>query len=64
LKEGKDYIILPNGLLVFTAAYLSERGYCCGNGCINCPYEYINVPEPKRADLLNKRNVDGKRNEQ
>jgi len=21
-----------------TAAYLLERGYCCANGCRNCPY--------------------------
>jgi hypothetical protein len=53
LKEGKDYNILQNGLLVFTAAYLKERGYCCGNGCLNCPYDYIEVPEPKRTELLN-----------
>jgi len=58
LKEGKDYYILPNGLLVFTAAYLSERGYCCGNGCLHCPYDYMNVPEPKRSGLLQKRKKD------
>lgn len=21
-----------------TAAFLLARGYCCGNGCRNCPY--------------------------
>ena len=21
-----------------TAAFLLSRGYCCGNGCRNCPY--------------------------
>jgi len=26
------------GLMVFTAAYLSRRGYCCDNGCRHCPY--------------------------
>jgi len=53
LKE--DYYILPNGLLVFTASYLLKRGYCCGNGCLHCPYDYIKVPEPKRTELLRKR---------
>ena len=53
MTEGKDYIILPGGLLAFTAAYLSERGYCCGNGCINCPYNHENVPETRRGKLLN-----------
>jgi hypothetical protein len=55
LKENKDYYILPNGLLVFTAHYLLERGYCCGNGCLHCPYDYVNVPEPIRSELLQKR---------
>ena len=26
------------GLFVMTARYLSDRGYCCGNGCRHCPY--------------------------
>ncbi|MES2430162.1 MAG: tRNA (guanosine(46)-N7)-methyltransferase TrmB [Bacteroidota bacterium] len=42
-----------DNLIVFTAEYLLDRGYCCGNGCRNCPYEYKNVPEPKRSKLLN-----------
>lgn len=24
--------------LVFTAAYLRKRGYCCGSSCRHCPY--------------------------
>lgn len=58
MEEGRDYEILPNGLLVMTALYLSERGYCCGNGCLNCPYDYIKVPERKRTVLLQKRAAD------
>ncbi len=38
LVEGEDYVINAQGLLVFTAKYLLARGYCCGNGCLNCPY--------------------------
>lgn len=26
------------GLVVFTASYLAERGYCCESGCRHCPY--------------------------
>lgn len=40
------------GFIVFTAAYLLERGYCCGNGCRHCPYDYKAVPEPRRSQLL------------
>lgn len=38
LREGRDYT-LENGLLVMTAYFLKTRGYCCRNGCRNCPYE-------------------------
>lgn len=39
LKEGVDYYIdEQTGYLVFTALYLSSRGYCCGNKCRECPY--------------------------
>lgn len=37
LREGRDYDV-ENGAFVFTASYLKRRGYCCDNGCRNCPY--------------------------
>jgi hypothetical protein len=37
LKE-EDYYLDENGNVVFTAAYHSNRGTCCGNGCRHCPY--------------------------
>ncbi|HWJ26752.1 MAG TPA: DUF5522 domain-containing protein [Flavisolibacter sp.] len=55
LTEGIDYYINAEGLLVFTEKYLLDRGYCCGNGCMHCPYHYEAVPEPRRSDLLKKR---------
>ena len=36
--EGEDYYFNEKGLITFTAKYLLERGYCCGNGCRHCPY--------------------------
>ena len=39
LIENEDYYI-ENGYYVFTAKYLKERGYCCSNGCRNCPYGF------------------------
>jgi hypothetical protein len=53
--EGEDYYVNESGLVVFTAKYLLERGYCCGNGCKHCPFDYEAVPEPKRSGLLEKR---------
>jgi RAB protein geranylgeranyltransferase component A len=37
LIEGIDYFF-EAGLMVLTAPYLLKRGYCCQNGCRNCPY--------------------------
>jgi len=36
--EGVDYYF-KNGLMILTAHFLLKRGYCCQNGCLNCPYE-------------------------
>jgi hypothetical protein len=55
LIEGEDYYVNEEGLLVFTAKFLLHRGYCCGNGCKHCPYNYEAVPQPKQAELLKKR---------
>jgi hypothetical protein len=40
LIEGTDFIWDSSGLMVFTAAYLKKRGYCCKSGCRNCPYGF------------------------
>jgi len=52
LSEGIDYYLNNDGYVVLTAAFLLERGYCCGNGCLHCPFNYENVPEPKKSLLL------------
>jgi hypothetical protein len=61
LKEGLDFYYNEMGYMVLTARYHLEKGNCCGNGCLNCPFDYINVPEPRKSELLNKRN-DEQRN--
>lgn len=53
--EGIHYYINEAGLVVMTEKYLCDRGYCCGNGCLHCPFEYENVEEPRRSELLEKR---------
>jgi len=40
LVEGVDYYI-EDGLKVFTAHYLRNRGYCCQSGCRHCPYGFV-----------------------
>ena len=44
LKEGEDYYF-ENGLMVLTARYLLRRGYCCEQGCRNCPYGFVKSDE-------------------
>lgn len=54
-----------DGKVIFTAQYLLQRGYCCGNGCRNCPFEYKNVENlqlrKKLLEAQQKRKVDDKR---
>lgn len=45
LEEGKDYYYNAEGRMVFTAHFLLKRGYCCGNGCLHCPYPKSKKPE-------------------
>jgi len=59
LVEGEDFYYNEEGLFVMTEKYHRDKGFCCGNGCKHCPYEYENVPEPRRSELLNKANKKG-----
>ena len=51
LIEGEDFYYNDDGYIVLTEKYHLEKGFCCGNGCKHCPYNYKNVPEPKRSEL-------------
>ena len=52
LTEGIHYYFNEDGLVVLTRQYHLEKGCCCGNGCLHCPYDFVNVPEPRRSILL------------
>lgn len=58
LIEGEDYYMSPEGRVVFTEKYHLDKGYCCGNGCRHCPYDFEGVPEPRRSDLIESRNEE------
>jgi hypothetical protein len=54
--RGKFTHLDPStGFMVFTELGLRRRGDCCGSTCRHCPFDYENVPEPVRADLLRAR---------
>ena len=44
LVEGIDYY-WENGFMVFTAHYLTKRGFCCHSGCRHCPYGFVREEE-------------------
>jgi tRNA (guanine-N7-)-methyltransferase len=67
-KEGKkelieniDYYLNEDGLVVLTEKYHLERGYCCGSGCLHCPFDYESVEEPRRSALLSGKKKDRKK---
>jgi hypothetical protein len=55
LIEGLDFYYNEDAYVVLTQHYHLNKGYCCGNGCKHCPFDFESVPEPKRSTLLNKR---------
>ncbi len=52
LTEGVDFYYNDEGFIVLTEVYHLNKGFCCGNGCKHCPYNYEAVPEPKKSLLL------------
>ena len=52
LVLNEDFYYNEQGFVVLTEKYHLKKGYCCGNGCRHCPYQYEAVPEPKPSELL------------
>ena len=59
LVEGSDFYYSEQGFVVLMEKYHLQRGYCCGNGCRHCPFEYDKVAEPRRSQLLEQRRING-----
>lgn len=57
LAEHIDFYYDEHGYMVLTEKYHLAKGHCCGYGCRHCPYDFDCVPEPKRSDLLTKREL-------
>ncbi len=55
LVEGIDFYYNEEGFIVLTERYHLEKGFCCGNGCKHCPYDFDKVPEPARTELLERK---------
>ncbi|MFN6321423.1 MAG: DUF5522 domain-containing protein [Bacteroidota bacterium] len=59
LVEGEDFYYNERGFMVLTAKYHLENGRCCGNECVNCPYDHVNVPGKRDRVTTDKRAVGG-----
>jgi hypothetical protein len=57
LTEGEDFYYNEQGYVVLTEKYHLQKGVCCGNGCRHCPYNFENVADPKRNELIAGRNA-------
>jgi hypothetical protein len=53
--EGIHFYFDESGLMVLTQKYHLERGFCCGNGCRHCPFDYENVSKKARKELSPKK---------
>jgi Family of unknown function (DUF5522) len=51
LIEGVDFYYNEEGYMVLTEKYHLDKGYCCGNGCKHCPFDFENVPEPRKTAM-------------
>ncbi|MFZ4769022.1 MAG: DUF5522 domain-containing protein [Ferruginibacter sp.] len=51
LIEGEDFYYNAQGYIVLTENFHLKKGFCCGNRCKHCPYNFECVPEPKRSEL-------------
>jgi len=40
MKQGVDFYLNEEGLMVFTEIYHLKRGYCCKNKCKHCPWKF------------------------
>jgi hypothetical protein len=44
IRRGRDRYTDPeSGARVFTELFHRRRGFCCGFGCLHCPYGHVNV---------------------
>lgn len=63
LQEGIDFYYNESGYMVLTEKYHLSKGYCCGNGCLHCPFQFDAVPEPKRSLMISQRNESQNNND-
>lgn len=51
LNQRNYYVDPATGFNVFTSDFHRKRGQCCGGGCRHCPFDHINVPAERLAQM-------------
>lgn len=51
LNKKNFYIDPATGYNVFTSDFHRKRGQCCGGACRHCPFDHINVPAARLAQM-------------
>jgi hypothetical protein len=41
LVEHEDFEFNEKGMMVLSRGFHLRRGFCCGNGCIHCPFDGV-----------------------
>lgn len=49
--EGIHFYYNKDNFIVFTEKYHLQRGYCCGSGCLHCPYKLDEISESLKSNL-------------
>ncbi|ORX89027.1 hypothetical protein K493DRAFT_319032 [Basidiobolus meristosporus CBS 931.73] len=58
-NEQPTYKDPATGYTVFTTFGHLKRGYCCGNQCRHCPYEYENVGKKEKvAQIIREKRME------
>ncbi|XP_051868501.1 uncharacterized protein C1orf53 homolog [Pristis pectinata] len=53
-KDGLHTYVDPfSGYLVLTRLAHRQRGQCCGSACRHCPYDQVNVKDPRKRKRFN-----------
>lgn len=56
-RGQSGYVDPDTGLFVMTEYHLIKQGFCCGNGCRHCPYDWKSVRAHRLARLKERLNA-------
>ncbi|MBN85903.1 MAG: hypothetical protein CL885_00080, partial [Dehalococcoidia bacterium] len=52
--SNKDFYF-KDGLMIFKKGYHMKRGYCCGSGCLHCPFSEMSEGNTELKEDANRK---------